>query len=530
LFFIDKYCNKSSTALELGFSSQLILSCRSLLASLCLMGIGREFNAWRFNGKKDFNFIDGIKNGLQEPMKIHSPALHIFKDRADDNYTFKDYMQAVMEGSLGDRYHLFTKGYSANIKINIECIGFFFNKVFHTGVADNLFKKVYAAAVAASFTAAYDYMWGNNLLAIGKTIGFMFRSVNQLQHRLVDNAQFCKAMLDLSSLGKKYTFIGESCLLNEPVDSQLMGVLKELSSSVFSRKSDYLYSRGKVLCMHKKLEDSKKYMVPVLQSIALLDAYCSIAQLYIESQDGENKFSFAHFDENDRPYVAYKGLWLALLPQETAIKNDFCMGLTSPDNAVFTGPNGGGKSALLKACGVAVVLAQSWTIMPAECGQQTVIKALRTGIATHENLSQGLSTFMAEKKSMEYLYGCIQKGGIDNHQLILIDEPYKGTVDKEAAKRIYDFGLNIAQTTGNLVCIATHVKKPIVLADQMPDSFANYHVAINEEPDGVFKRLFTVKRGPAAWWFEDEAKRARFVDWISTEINDNAEKNQLDLD
>ena len=41
---------------------------------------------------------------------------------------------------------------------------------------------------------------------------------------------------------------------------------------------------------------------------------------------------------------------------------------------------------------------------------------------------------------------------------------------------IYDFGKEVAQLPNVVVCIATHVKKPVELARK--GKFANYHVEI----------------------------------------------------
>jgi len=102
----------------------------------------------------------------------------------------------------------------------------------------------------------------------------------------------------------------------------------------------------------------------------------------------------------------------------------------------------------------------------------------------------------------------------DHHMLVLIDEPYKGTVDDESAKRIYTFGKNSIAYSHALLCIATHVKKPIFLADETNGVFGNYHSVIREIFWGYFERLFKIQKGPALWWFEDEDKRGRFIDWI----------------
>jgi hypothetical protein len=152
--------------------------------------------------------------------------------------------------------------------------------------------------------------------------------------------------------------------------------------------------------------------------------------------------------------------------------------------------------------------------VPASSAQQTLFTAIKTGISPRENVAEGLSTFMAEKKSMESLFNVVQKSDENHHALVVIDEPYKGTVDDESARRIYDFGKKSSAYPYAIMCIATHVRKPTLLACDTDGLFGNYHVAINEYTFGYFKRLFKLAPGCADWWFEDEEKRGRFIDWI----------------
>jgi DNA mismatch repair ATPase MutS len=271
--------------------------------------------------------------------------------------------------------------------------------------------------------------------------------------------------------------------------------------------------------MHLEITKKKKILLPLLQSVAFLDAYCSIAQLYKKSQKEDVVFSFPEFIESETPFINYEKAWLPLLEPAQAVSNNIIFGKTKPAKIIITGPNGGGKSTFLKSLGIGVILAQSWGIVPAKQAQQSLFSVIRTGLAPREDLAQGLSTFMAEKKTMAELLEDIHRSNNEQKTLILVDEPYKGTVDAESAKRIYDFGKDIIQYPQALVIIATHVKKPITLAKDTAGIFGNYQVKIRETSLGVFERLFKLEEGPADWWFEDAEKRSRFVDWISVKGN-----------
>jgi energy-coupling factor transporter ATP-binding protein EcfA2 len=518
---IKTYLNNSALALNTGIATSMMTSLRGLFFSLCLSGVSEEFNDWlMIDNKKDFKFLRGIKRGLEQPLRQHSFALDILKNHdAPNGYDLKDYMRVMLAGSFGDRYNLLSQGYSVDATTIGLPSSLFQSDVMHIS---DIAGKCFAFLGAGMQTVMYDYVWGMTLYGIGQHIIKMNQSLNQLQCRVSDVALCCNAIIRVHDNVKQYSFFSDRCALSSQLNEQLSQCLKQLSSKRFADKYTFLYSRGHVLSMHAEIKKIKKHMLPLFHSIALIDAYCSIAQLYKEGQGRKNTFSFVQFADAQQPFISYEDAWLVLLPSEQAVSNDLSLGNDHAGKVVVTGPNGGGKSTILKTCGVSAVLAQSWGIVPAVSAQQTIFNEIKTVFVSSENLEQGLSTFMAAKKRMQEMYPVVQQSHQHNHVLALIDEPYIGTVDEESAKRIYHFGKTVAQYPCTLMYIATHVKKPVSLALDTPGVFANYHVEINEKSVGNFELSFLLKKGPAGWWFEDEEKRGRFVDWIST---DSAEKS-----
>jgi hypothetical protein len=515
-----KELNKSSAALNASTVMEFFNSFKYLVAALACEGLSTEFKMWLFGGKEKLDILGGLLAGLESPIKQHSFSSTGAIDPAKKKYNYKDHMRAFTYGSLGDRYTVLNKGYAT------PAIPLWF---FRWQLLTIPAKEASSFGVIPSFVSAviptifFDYQWGNAVISTGKRIMSMHRTLHELQQRVSDVAQCIDAIKKLNEIVSNKTPILRSYLNdNDECDHEKQEELvKKLLAPRFLKKSDYLYSRGHVLTMHLDLTHQKKTLIPLLHSIALLDAYCSIAQLYKESQNKAVKFSFAQFIDSEKPLLSYRDAWLPLLPLEQAIANDLVIGDGSSAKMIITGPNGGGKSTILKTFGVVSVLAQSWGIVPAKEGWQVLFSAIRTALAPHEDLSQGLSTFMAEKKAMAELLEEICRADQEHYMLALIDEPYKGTVDAESAKRIYQFGKDIAQYPDALVTIATHVRKPIMLAQEMPSIFGNYQVKINEIGAGVFERIFKLESGPAMWWFEDDEKRSRFVDWISISGNGN---------
>ena len=499
--------NKSTLALNASTALEMFNSFKYLLTTLAIGGVATEYSRWLYGNQEDFNVLRGIQEGLAVPLRQHSWYPSQLQEQ-DGLYKFKDYMKAFGDrGSWYDRYLVLSKGYSAE-----GVSGWQKNMLGITTGATRL-----GAFIGATIpTILFDYQWGNAIFSVGKRIISMNDDLNQLQKRVSNVAHCIKSIMNLREIIASQDATFSDCFNADDHDEVVDVFLKKLLAPRFLQKSGYLYSRGHVLTMHQDIKRVKKSLIPLLHSIALLDAYCSIAQLYKESQQEHVRFSFPELVESSYPFVYYYNGWLPLLPYDQAVSNDLFFGGSYPAKFIITGPNGGGKSTILKTYGVAAVLAQSWCIVPAQRCQQTLLKGIRTGLAPHEDLEKGLSTFMAEKKTMIGLLDEIHKSDVNNFMMVLIDEPYKGTVDDESAKRIYQFGKDVAGYPHALVGIATHVKKPILLERDTGGIFGNYQVTIQELSYGIFKRRFTLEKGPATWWFEDEQQRSRFIDWIST--------------
>lgn len=504
--------NKSSAALNTSTAVEIFNSFKYLLTALALGGIATELVQWTYgNEQRDLNLLKGIQAGFEMPLLQHS-LQSVQVQPQDTPYIFRDYARAFGgRGSWYDRYLVLSRGYS------LKGIAYIPEIMQDIPVKFGVFGGVIGST---ALTALFDYQWGSAIVSVGKRIVAMNRDLNQLQQRVSDVAQCCNAILELQKLVASQD--EEFNHQFDVVDNEIVDLFfKKLLNKRFLQKSDYLYSRGHVLTMHQNIKRVKRLLVPLLQSIALLDAYCSIAQLYKESQEKDVVFSFPEFIDSPMPLIQYSDAWLPLLQSDEAVTNNLFLGGDKPGKMVITGPNGGGKSTILKTYGVAAVLAQSWCIVPAQRAQQTLFTAIRTSLAPHEDLGQGLSTFMAEKKVMLQLLDDIRESDKRHPLLVLIDEPYKGTVEDESAKRIYQFGKDIAGYSQALIGIATHVRKPMMLECDTDGIFGNYQVIINELSLGVFERLFKLEQGPAMWWFEDSDQRSRFIDWISVKTADS---------
>lgn len=488
--FLQKELNKSAFALDCGVALRYFNIMVFSLQTLCLSGMFTEFMQFLSNQEQEFSMLHAMELGLQKPLLVHSFKPYIEFSGRD---SFKSYVRALLFGSLNDRYRV------ASERMSLIPGG-----------------KLLAALFAITCAAIYDIKWMNDVQSAYENSVQMCTTLSDLQHRIIHNAQFFGLISDIERIMYEFCPVYLRDKVNAAVlaNGTIAHCIDQLQRASFGQGSSWFYSRGKLLIMHAYIQKKKHFFIPLLQSIGLLDAYCSLAQLYNEHVYSATPFCFVQYSDNDSPMMQYDDAQLPSLMFDSEVTNNVLIGDGNPKKIIITGPNGGGKSGYLRMVGQLAIMAQSWTFVPARRAQQTLFSAINTSFTPHEKLYEGLSTFMSEKKRMEEIRSAIKKSSMNCHVLALIDEPYRGTVDDESAKRIYEFGTDVAHDENAAVYIATHVKKPIYLAQDTHGVFANYQIQINDKEDGTFERTFKLIPGPALWWFEDENKRSRFVDWV----------------
>jgi len=381
-----------------------------------------------------------------------------------------------------------------------------------------------AGLVASTALQYYFYRWGYfKVCQIWKDGKELVKQMHDLHVSLVEIAKLMRNLKDLQTHTTNTPVFNDSYAqkalqLTMGKESKASPEFKELmellQTKTFDSADTFLYSRGRVLRAHILLQKVQDELIPLLQAVAELDGYCTIARLMKAYEHKENKFVFAQFVNSDVPSINISSCWEPLAPTRNPVVNDIRLGADGkPIRMIITGPNGGGKSTFLKSVGHAVIMAQSWGIVAANKAELTMFNVLRTSLDPKEDLSAGISKFTAQKERIGNIGHLMQESTPYNKILVILDEPYTGTIDDQMADRVHQFGVNAAQIPYTALCIATHVKKPIELARN--GSFANYQIEIQEPKIGQFVRTFKVKEGAAQWWFNDKPRVTRFIDWLN---------------
>lgn len=185
-----------------------------------------------------------------------------------------------------------------------------------------------------------------------------------------------------------------------------------------------------------------------------------------------------------------------LLPPDTCVRNDVEVG---PPGTflLLTGSNMSGKSTLLRAIGMNVVLAQAGGPVCARRLEMPTLSPV-TSMQIEDSLSEGLSEFMAELRRVAMVVEEARSSAGHRPVLYLLDEPLQGTneAERRTALRII---LGHLLGAGAIGAVATHDLR-LHRTEQLESAARAVHFTSHvEEVDGELRLVFDhhLREGPA---------------------------------
>jgi len=301
-------------------------------------------------------------------------------------------------------------------------------------------------------------------------------------------------------------------LFDGSASSGVKKLIDILQTSTFEGEISYFSNGVRILHAYNLMCEHKHELVPALEAVGVLDTFVAAADLIAHGPAGA--YCYVDILDDQLPSIILKNFWNPLLAFDQAVKNSANLWAHADPNMVLTGPNGSGKSTNMKAIVLNVLLAQTFGIAAAESAAITPFNKIYTYINVQENIQEGMSTFMAEAQRLEAIDKAITSMDAGSRCLSIVDEGMRGTVAAEGVARLCNVFKRICQVPQSICIFATHFQEPTELQEQTQGRWINYYVEIDEPTPGTFVRLFTLKRGLNNWWFEDQQKRKRFVDWL----------------
>ena len=513
---INGALNSNKVALEISQFLEMAKPLATLLASFGISGILNGLVTAKMF-RIPFNWRKSVLAGFKEPIRKNTLKPAFFKCEDDVGpWDFIKIFHFMNYSTVGDRYIVG--------KILLRKI---LGRVLSNKKSSDYAAIGLSAGLQALMVAWYDYSFLSRAKSAVDRIVFLHKNAKKLQHRLCEIAHIVKALKEIEKLSQSCVVLRESVVVKniiaflhkETVSKKVEQLLELLNSSTFNKKVSVFYSKGCLLKTHRLLKEVKAELVPLLQQIALLGGYVAITKMFKDHQNGSVRFCFVNFVDQEKPLIKLKNAWLPLIDKKEVVPNSIELGADGgASSAAVTGPNGGGKTTFMITVAVNVLLSRLG-IAASEKAYMTSFEEIKTSLNPKQDISAKLSSFMAEQRRADQVYDAIvkSKGNI----LVLLDEPYKGTVEAESANRVYKFGKKIAKVDHCILLMATHLEKPICLADDTEGAFTNYQMGYLEQEFGKFIRTFELQKGPALWWFKDEEKRSSFIDWLCAENVDD---------
>lgn len=273
-----------------------------------------------------------------------------------------------------------------------------------------------------------------------------------------------------------------------------------LGNEYFSSKSSlgYLSPIGNTLYIYQFLKNNASSLKSCMDIIADIDVIASVAKWYKE-HDGNSKapVCFVEFITAQKPIIRLDGVWHIGLNSDSVILNNISLSSENgPYKFIITGPNKSGKSTIIKAVGLNIILAQTFGIATAQNAQMTIFHALLSYITVTDDLMQDRSTFVAELIRAEQCIKTLQSLQPDQHACLLVDDSlFKGTNFEKSQSMALRF-LNMIGTFSNSCALfATHCDALTQLAKEQPAIFKNYCIKMKTDGQNNSQSMFTLEEG-----------------------------------
>ena len=139
-----------------------------------------------------------------------------------------------------------------------------------------------------------------------------------------------------------------------------------------------------------------------------------------------------------------------LQQNEIYVPNDITLGVNDSKGMLLYGTNAVGKTSLIRALGICVILAQSGNYVPCMSFNYNPYDSIFSRILGNDNIFKGLSTFAVEMSELRVIIN-----NSNSKSLILGDELCSGT-EMESALSIFMAGLESIHSNSSTYIFATH--------------------------------------------------------------------------
>jgi DNA mismatch repair ATPase MutS len=300
--------------------------------------------------------------------------------------------------------------------------------------------------------------------------------INELYHK-ISQVKACfdafKKISELTVNQKQISLPGDMQSMTQLFEQA--DIKKFMTSDNFdiTKKLGFSSRIGQTLAHFKNLKNNRELLNTATKQIGELDALIALAQWFIQVNTQTKRACLVNFIESDnsqQPYIRSSHMWHIGLSTDKVVTNNLVLSKQEGTKLIITGPNGGGKSTLLKALGINIILAQSYGIAAAESMDMHIMHRLITNmiVTDGKNKSHMVAEILRAEECLRLLE-CRKK---TEFTCVLIDDSlFTGTNRERTEQLAHQFIKDLGDYHNCCTLVATHM--PIIshLAEEHPDKF-----------------------------------------------------------
>jgi DNA mismatch repair protein MutS len=250
---------------------------------------------------------------------------------------------------------------------------------------------------------------------------------------------------------KQFEYDKQTAANNSISDDQINGLCKNISTIKVSLKDLITLVYNKFV---DNFENFKGKLESIINFVTLLDI------LYTKSSIAK-KYSYCkpNIVKSDKSFVDAKKLRHCLIERfqtnEQYVTNDIIIGNNNTDGILLYGTNAVGKTTIIRALGISIIMAQAGLFVPSSEFNFQPYKYIFTRIIGNDNIFKSLSTFAVEMSELRTILRLS-----DENSLILGDELCSGT-ETQSAISIFVAGIQKLHKCRSSFIFATHLHEII---------------------------------------------------------------------
>lgn len=329
-------------------------------------------------------------------------------------------------------------------------------------------------------------------------------AINYLQTRLIAVANIVDACKKIKNLGQSNIAFADGLmhltnlenLFDGSHDTNFTKLLDLLQTNTFKNNASFFSLSGRVLAANRLMIDEKEKFSPALAALGEIDACLSVAKLYKKMRSERVGYCFVDFVETAKPTLAIKEFWNPFVDRALVVTNSLTLGHgADAAKIILTGSNTGGKSTILKAIMMSLLLSQTFGVAPAKAMTVSPFAFIGSYLRVNDDTALGESKFKAEVMRAKMLCETMDALPREQFGFIVIDELFTGTGSEKAANAASKVAQKLAQLDNNLYILATHFPLLTELEKDNVGLIKNMKVDIFKDDAGNLVRPFKLEPG-----------------------------------